>query len=126
MFLGRFTAFLRAVMPGLAGTSRMPYRRFLLYNAIGAVVWGGGVALLGYFAGTSYAAVERILGGSSTALVTVFVLAGLLAWRRYRLRERERALLEPTAPNTEVDPELVSPTTSVTLPDVVTAAVTTA
>ena len=126
VFLGRFTAFLRAVMPGLAGTSRMPYRRFLLYNAIGAVVWGGGVALLGYFAGTSYAAVERILGGSSTALVTVFVLAGLLAWRRYQLRERERALLEPTAPNTEVDPELVSLTTTVTLPDVVTAAVTTA
>ena len=40
VFVARFTAFLRAVMPGLAGMSRMPYRRFLAYNAAGAVVWG--------------------------------------------------------------------------------------
>jgi len=94
VFLGRFTAFLRAVMPGLAGTSQMPYRRFLVYNAIGAVVWGGGVALLGYFAGTSYSAVEKLLGRGSTVLVTVFVVAGLLVWRRFRVRERERILVE--------------------------------
>src|ERR671933_70368 len=38
VFLGRWTAFLRAVMPGLAGVSRMPYRRFLVWNAVGVVV----------------------------------------------------------------------------------------
>ena len=37
VFLGRWTAFLRAVMPGLAGVSRMPYRRFLVWNAIGGI-----------------------------------------------------------------------------------------
>ena len=37
VFLGRFTAFLRAVMPGLAGLSRMKYRKFLVANASGAV-----------------------------------------------------------------------------------------
>ena len=87
VFLGRFTAFLRAVMPGLAGTSRMPYRRFLAFNAAGALVWGGGVALLGFFAGTSYSAVEKLLGRSSALLIAVFVVVGLLAWRRQRLRE---------------------------------------
>jgi len=34
VFIGRFTAFLRAVMPGLAGMSRMNYRRFLIANAL--------------------------------------------------------------------------------------------
>ncbi|GAB3800723.1 DedA family protein [Micromonospora zhanjiangensis] len=40
IFLGRFVAFLRAVMPALAGTAHMPYRRFLAWNAAGGLVWG--------------------------------------------------------------------------------------
>src|ERR1700690_589623 len=40
VFIGRFTAFLRAVMPGLAGMSRMNYRRFLIANALGGIIWG--------------------------------------------------------------------------------------
>lgn len=37
VFLGRFVAFFRAVMPALAGTSRMPYLRFLAFNAAGGL-----------------------------------------------------------------------------------------
>jgi len=40
VFFARFTAFLRAVMPGMAGTARMPYPRFLAFNAAGAA-WSG-------------------------------------------------------------------------------------
>lgn len=86
VFLGRFTAFLRAVMPGLAGTSRMPYPRFLLFNAAGGLVWGAGVCLLGYFAGNSYTAVEHALGRTSAVLLAVLVVAGLLVWHRQRRR----------------------------------------
>jgi membrane protein DedA with SNARE-associated domain len=35
VFLGRFVAFFRAVIPALAGTARMPYHRFLAFNAAG-------------------------------------------------------------------------------------------
>ncbi|WP_198348124.1 DedA family protein [Plantactinospora sp. KBS50] len=42
VFLGRFVAFFRAVMPALAGAAHMPYRRFLLWNAAGGLVWGSG------------------------------------------------------------------------------------
>ncbi|WP_069461811.1 DedA family protein, partial [Actinacidiphila rubida] len=35
VFLGRFIAFFRALMPALAGMSRMPYRTFLAFNAAG-------------------------------------------------------------------------------------------
>jgi len=84
VFLGRFTAFLRAVMPGLAGTSRMPYPRFLAFNAAGALVWGVAVVLLGFFAGNSYDVVQRALGRGSAAVITVLVLAGLVLWHRRR------------------------------------------
>jgi membrane-associated protein len=86
VFLGRFTAFLRAVMPGLAGMSRMPYPRFLAFNAAGALVWGTGVTLLGYFAGNSYARVEQTVGRASAALTLVFVGGILIAWHRARRR----------------------------------------
>ena len=40
VFLGRWVAFFRAVMPALAGTARMPYGRFLAWNAAGGLAWG--------------------------------------------------------------------------------------
>ena len=54
IFVGRFTAFLRAVTPGLAGLSGMRYRRFLVWNALGGLVWGVGCVVAGYVAGSSY------------------------------------------------------------------------
>jgi membrane protein DedA with SNARE-associated domain len=90
VFLARFVAFLRAVMPFLAGTSRMPYRRFLAYNAAGGLVWGVGNVLLGYLAADSYAAIEKIAGRVAAILVALLVIAALVAWR-IRARRRERA-----------------------------------
>lgn len=84
VFLGRGTAFLRAVMPGLAGISHMPWRRFLLFNAAGGLVWGVGVVLIGYAAGSSYEHAATWLGRSSTALLAVFIVVGLWLWHRHR------------------------------------------
>jgi membrane-associated protein len=89
VFVARFTAFLRAVMPGLAGMSRMPYPRFLVYNAAGGLVWGVGVTLLGYFAGASYRSLERTLGQISALLAAILVGGALFVWwRRRRRNER--------------------------------------
>ena len=79
VFLGRFVAFFRAVMPALAGTARM--LPDLAFNAAGGVLWGTGFVLLGYLAGNSYAAVEKTVGrGVAVAVLAVVVLA-LLTWR---------------------------------------------
>ncbi|MGH3498658.1 MAG: DedA family protein [Nocardioidaceae bacterium] len=80
VFLGRFTAFLRAVMPGLAGLSQMPYRRFLAYNAAGGIVWGIGFTLIGFFAGKSYDKVARYVGTSAAVVLAVIVLGALVVW----------------------------------------------
>jgi len=81
VFLGRFVAFFRAVMPALAGTSRMPYRRFLAFNAAGGLVWGTGFVLLGYVTGNSYKAVEKAVGRGAALVVLGLVLAALVIWR---------------------------------------------
>jgi membrane protein DedA with SNARE-associated domain len=88
VFLGRWVAFFRAVMPALAGTARMRYSKFLAYNAAGGLVWGVGVVLVGYFAGKSYAKVEQALGKGVAVIAVVIVLAAVVTWR-VRKRRRE-------------------------------------
>jgi membrane-associated protein len=81
VFLGRFIAFFRAVIPALAGAANMPYRRFLAFNAAGGLVWGGGAVVAGYLAGNSYQVVEKYVGrGTAIALAAVAVIA-LVVWR---------------------------------------------
>lgn len=77
VFLGRFTAFLRAVMPGLAGVSRMHYRRFLVANALGGLTWGVAFCLLGYYGGSQLTKIEKYSGWVSIALVALVVVAVL-------------------------------------------------
>lgn len=97
VFLGRFTAFFRAVMPALAGTSRMPYGRFLAFNAAGGLAWGAGFVLLGFLAGNSYEAVAQAAGRDIAVVIAVLAVAGLLAWhfRSRRRRQRRDAASRP-------------------------------
>jgi len=74
VFIGRFTAFLRAVMPGLAGMSRMKYRRFLIANALGGLLWGVSFTLLGYFAGTALTRIEKYASWVGLAVLIAMIL----------------------------------------------------
>ena len=89
VFVGRFTAFLRAVMPGLAGISKMHYRRFLVANALGALVWGIAFSLLGYYSGSQLAKIEKYSGWASLALV-VIIIAVIITFDLARRRRRRR------------------------------------
>ncbi|MGI8613088.1 MAG: DedA family protein [Nocardioidaceae bacterium] len=87
VFLGRFVAFFRATMPGLAGLSGMPYARFAIANATGGFVWGIGVVLIGYLAGSSYEAVAGKVGRLTAIVVVAVAVAGLVGWHLRRRRE---------------------------------------
>ena len=81
VFLGRWVAFFRAVMPALAGTARMPYPKFLAFNAAGGIVWGTAVVVVGYFAGHSYAKVEATLGRGAALVILGIGLVALIVWQ---------------------------------------------
>ncbi len=85
VFIGRFTAFLRATVPGLAGMSGMHYPRFLIANASGGIIWGATYTLLGYFIGTS---IENLTGPASLILLGVIVFGGVALHLRSKRRER--------------------------------------
>jgi membrane-associated protein len=81
VFLGRWVAFFRAVMPALAGISRMRYVKFLSWNALGGIAWGATTVLLGYAAGASYAQVEKSLGRDAAFVVVGVAVISVIVWR---------------------------------------------
>ncbi|WP_156391259.1 MULTISPECIES: DedA family protein [unclassified Nocardioides] len=83
--LARFVPVVRTFAPVVAGVGRMPYRRFLVYNLIGALTWGVGVLTAGYFlGGVPFVAdhVELIV----LAVVAVSVVPVVVAGLRHRAR----------------------------------------
>lgn len=90
VLVGRWTAALRALMPGLAGMSDVRLRTFAIANAIGGTIWVVVVASLGYGAGASYERVEKVLGNASWVITGVVVLAVVALVVHHRLR-RHRA-----------------------------------
>jgi membrane protein DedA with SNARE-associated domain len=95
VFLGRFVAFFRAVIPALAGTARMPYRRFIVFNAAGGLLWGVGFVLVGYLAGNSYAAITRAIGQAGALIAVGVVLVAFVVWRVRRHRREHRLESRP-------------------------------
>lgn len=51
IIIARFVPVVRTFAPMVAGISKMPREKFMLYNIIGGTLWGGGVTLAGYFLG---------------------------------------------------------------------------
>jgi membrane-associated protein len=110
VFLGRFVAFARAIIPGLAGMSGLRYRVFLFYNAIGGLVWGIGYSLLGFVVGLSFQQILTRAGTWSFVAVGTLVVAAIVVHVIRKKREPRRLAGEfdesddSTAPTPEAKP----------------------
>ena len=88
VFFGRFVMLLRILAGPLAGWLRLPYRRFLLANAGGGILWAGGTTFAVYLLGQ---AAERWLKGASWILLVAVVAGGALTLLVIRFRARRLA-----------------------------------
>lgn len=79
VILARFVPIVRTFAPVAAGVGHMPWRRYTLYNFIGAMLWGFGLTMFGYLIGfipwisdlvTKYIDVILLIAVGGTALVT--------------------------------------------------------
>ena len=84
-----FVGFLRALAPFVAGSSRMPYARFLVYNVTGAVLWSAACVLVGYFAGAAWPIAEHWIGRAGLVVGLAVVVAAAW-WLRHRRRRHAR------------------------------------
>ena len=92
LVLAHFIGHVRSFVAITAGASRLPYRRFLLYEGIAALAWNLVWVTAGYLVGEHLDALQRLVGGTGLALV---VLA-LVAYVAYRLVAWHRSARTPT------------------------------
>jgi membrane protein DedA with SNARE-associated domain len=95
VFIGRFASFLRAFVGLVAGSAKMPYGRFLLYNVLGGGVWSILYVLIGYFVGASWQIVEGWIGRAGAVVGIVSLLVGVGIWRSRRAIRREYVSTPP-------------------------------
>ena len=86
VFVARFITGLRVVGALLAGASHLSWPRFLLFNALGAVVWAITFGAVGYALGYSWHTLEQWIGRSGLILLAALLIIGALAILRARRR----------------------------------------
>jgi len=86
IFFGRFTSFLRAFAPFVAGMVHMPFRRFLFYDFLGAILWAVVFSGLGYGFFETWVRIKEIFG---TAVIVALVLAVLIVIIYHKRRKKK-------------------------------------
>lgn len=85
--IARFVPIVRTLAPITAGAAKMNYGVFLVYNVVGAVVWGVGITLLGYWLG-NFSIVQKLLEPIFIAIVIASVMP--MAWEWYKRRRNAK------------------------------------
>jgi membrane-associated protein len=71
IILARFVPVIRTFAPMVAGIGKMPRNRFLVYNAVGGILWGGGVTLAGFWLGSKLPWIEDYITPVILGIVTI-------------------------------------------------------
>ncbi|MBW4697061.1 MAG: DedA family protein [Aphanocapsa lilacina HA4352-LM1] len=75
VFIGRFIVLLRILAGPLAGITRMPWPKFVLFNALGAFAWGGAIGTAAYFFGVAVLKFFEGIGVWGLILLVVAIIA---------------------------------------------------
>jgi len=89
ILFARFVFGMRVFAGPLAGVLRMPWKRFVVFNALGAALWVTAIALVGYSVGSRWNVLMHFIKRFDLALEAAFVLVAVFLWWRSR-GERDR------------------------------------
>lgn len=91
----RFLYGLRTVAPFAIGAGSVPFRTFLLFNAIGAMIWAIAVGCGGYLFGHALEALIGDIKHYEGLILAAIAAVGLFSWALYisRRHQKERALV---------------------------------
>lgn len=89
VIIARFVPVVRTFAPIAAGVGKMNYRRYSLYNAIGALIWGGGVTTIGYLLGNIKPVADFVTKYIDLVLLAVVAITAVIAIVHYLVSARE-------------------------------------
>jgi membrane-associated protein len=81
--LARFIPFVRTIVPMIAGTSRMPLRKYATANIVGAAIWAVGVSLLGFWLGKSID-IDKWIYPIVAVIIVLSLIPPYLEYRRHK------------------------------------------
>ncbi len=90
VFFGRFVLGLRVWASWLAGATHMPWHSFVLWNALGGIVWATAVGLIAYFIGHSAGNAIQAFGYYGLAAVVIAIVGAFLIRRRHRREQQQQ------------------------------------
>ena len=86
----RFIANVRTIVSAIAGASNMDRRKYTTYNVIGAILWGGGVTMLGYWLGANVPNIDKYI--IPAVIVALALLYAVTLWHLARTPEKRLKL----------------------------------
>ena len=103
VFFGRFVSILRTYAAFLAGTLRMHWRRFVIYNAAGGIVWAGAWTFAAYTAGNSLRKASSTINWALGGVAIIAIVASFFVLRRQSAKMAARAEAAYPGPLDELD-----------------------
>jgi membrane protein DedA with SNARE-associated domain len=100
VFFGRWITGLRVWASWLAGITHMPYRQFLMWNALGGITWAITIGLVGYIVGTAAEQIISTAGLGAAIVVGVLVIAAII-YLHIRRRHKDHKPAKQPEPNPE-------------------------
>lgn len=94
VLVARMLPTFRSLISIPAGLFGMSLRRFLLFSTIGTAGWSAALAGAGYFLGSQFDDVEKVIGPLSSGIIALIVIGYF--WRLWRWK--------PESPNNEPSP----------------------
>ena len=90
IFFARFIFGMRIIAGPLAGVLRMPWRQFVIFNFLGATVWVTTISLVGYFFGSEWDTLVKVMGRVNLIIAIVVLVVLVFVWHRYRERVADK------------------------------------
>lgn len=89
VFFARFIFGMRIVAGPMAGVLRMPWKKFAVFNFLGAAVWVSVISSVGYFFGRHWERLQREMKRFDVAVAVIVVIVVVFLWWRGRRGEKE-------------------------------------
>jgi membrane-associated protein len=84
VILARFVPIVRTFCPPVAGAAGMPYRRYIAFDVVGGLLWGGGMILVGYTLGSVVPNIDQRIHYVISAVIVVSLIPAVIGVLRSR------------------------------------------